>query len=77
MAEKNKKVATKRDQIKALSNLSIEELKKAALEDKKSLFKLRMQKATQQLTKMHLFKLTRRHLAQIKTILTQKNSAQG
>ncbi len=35
-------------------------------------FNLRMQKATGQLSKPHLFKLARRNIARIKTILAEK-----
>jgi large subunit ribosomal protein L29 len=44
------------------------ELQKALAEQ----FKLRVQLATGQLTQLHLLKQTRRQIARIKTVLTQK-----
>ncbi len=40
-------------------------------------FNLRMQKATGQLSKPHLFKLARRNIARIKTILAEKVGSQS
>lgn len=58
--------------METLSAKSVEELKKERLELRKAQFNLRMQKATGQLEKPHLFKETRKQIAQINTVLAQK-----
>ena len=58
--------------METLSAKSVEELKKERLELRKAQFNLRMQKATGQLAKPHLFKETRKQIAQINTLLAQK-----
>ncbi|KZS23723.1 50S ribosomal protein L29 [Wohlfahrtiimonas chitiniclastica] len=55
-----------------LSAKSVDELKKERLELRKAQFNLRMQKATGQLEKPHLFKAVRKQIAQINTVLAQK-----
>lgn len=70
MANKQKKDASS---LSSLRTLSIEELKKDLLESTKDQFKLRMQKVVRQLEKIHLLKQTRRRIAQIKTLLSEKN----
>lgn len=58
--------------METLSAKSVEELLKERLELRKAQFNLRMQKATGQLEKPHLFKETRKQIAQINTFLAQK-----
>jgi len=57
---------------KDLREKSAEELQSALGEEQETQFKLRMQQATGQLTETHQVKKTRRNIARIKTILTQK-----
>ena len=54
---------------------SPEDLNKELLELRKSQFSLRMQIATQQLTKTSEVARVKREIAQLKTILTEKASA--
>ena len=54
---------------------SPEDLNKELLELRKAQFSLRMQIATQQLTKTSEVARVKREIAQLKTILTQKASA--
>lgn len=54
--------------IESIRSLSQEEIENQILETKKEMFALRMQKATKQLEKPHLFKHTRRKLAQLLTV---------
>jgi len=51
---------------------SVEELNAQLLELLHDQFKLRMQKATGQLTQNHLLKQVRRDVARVKTVLTEK-----
>jgi large subunit ribosomal protein L29 len=55
-----------------LRSKSVEELNQALLSQLEAQFKLRMQKSTGQLTQTHLLKQTRRDIARIKTVLTEK-----
>ncbi|AMX01593.1 50S ribosomal protein L29 [Microbulbifer thermotolerans] len=55
-----------------LREKSVEELNQELLNQLEAQFKLRMQKSTGQLTQTHLLKQTRRDIARIKTVLTQK-----
>jgi large subunit ribosomal protein L29 len=55
-----------------LREKSVDELKAALGEELKSQFKLRMQHATGQLNESHKVKETRRNIARIKTLLTEK-----
>ena len=55
-----------------LREKSVEELKAALGDELKSQFKLRMQHATGQLNESHKVKETRRNIARIKTLLTEK-----
>jgi len=55
-----------------LREKSAEELNTELLEQLESQFKLRLQKNTGQLEQSHLLKLTRRNIARIKTVLTEK-----
>jgi large subunit ribosomal protein L29 len=60
---------------KELSAKSVSELNSLKLEILREQFNLRMQKGTGQLAKNHLFKVARRNLARIETILKQKVGA--
>jgi len=55
-----------------LRDKSVEELQAALGDELKQQFKLRMQLSTGQLNESHLVKSTRRNIARIKTVLTQK-----
>ena len=55
-----------------LNKKSAEELNKELLVQLEEQFKYRMQKATGQLNQTHLLKQTRKNIARIKTLLTQK-----
>lgn len=55
-----------------LREKSVEELNQELLTQLEAQFKLRMQKSTGQLTQTHLLKQTRRDIARIKTVLTEK-----
>ena len=51
---------------------SVDELKKERLELYREQFNLRMQKATGQLEKSHLFKKVRRNIARINVVMHEK-----
>ena len=55
-----------------LRQKNAEELKQERLELLREQFNLRMQKATGQLSKSHLFKQVRRDIARINTVLNEK-----
>ncbi len=55
-----------------LRELSAEELQSRLEDNLKDQFTYRMQKATGQLGQTHLLKQTRRDIARIKTVLTEK-----
>lgn len=55
-----------------LRNLTTDELNDELLELRKSQFKLRMKKAGGTLDKQHHVTLTRRAIARVKTIMTEK-----
>ena len=55
-----------------LREKSVDELKAALGDELKSQFKLRMQHATGQLNESHKVKETRRNIARIKTVISQK-----
>lgn len=57
---------------KELREKSLDELKAELQKAFVDQFKLRVQKATGQLTQWHLLKQTRRHIARVKTVLQQK-----
>ncbi len=57
---------------KELQGQSVEQLKEALLDLREGQFKLRMGKATGQLTQTHLLKQSRRDIARVKTVLTEK-----
>ncbi len=54
---------------------SVEELKQELLALLREQFNLRMQRATGQLGKPHLFKQGRRNIARVKTVLAEKAGA--
>tara|TARA_B100000446_G_scaffold77672_1_gene73650 strand:+ start:7271 stop:7462 length:192 start_codon:yes stop_codon:yes gene_type:complete len=58
-----------------LREKSVEELNAELLKQLEEQFKLRMQASTGQLNQTHLLKQTRRDIARIKTVLTQKAGA--
>ena len=57
---------------KDLREKSVEELQSTLGEEQEAQFKLRMQQATGQLTETHKVKETRRNIARLKTVITQK-----
>jgi large subunit ribosomal protein L29 len=57
---------------KDLREKSVEELQATLGEEQEAQFKLRMQQATGQLTETHKVKDTRRNIARLKTVITQK-----
>ena len=57
---------------KAVSSLSLEELKTKETDLQAQLFKLKMQKTTGQLANTALIRLTRKELARVKTYQTAK-----
>lgn len=61
--------------IQDLRNLSDQEVEDQVQALKRQLFELRMQKATRQTVKPHLFKQTRHQLAQIMTIEWERKAA--
>jgi large subunit ribosomal protein L29 len=58
--------------VQELRGKSVDELNAEVQKALAAQFKLRVQKATGQLTQMHLLKQTRRDIARIKTVLAQK-----
>lgn len=60
-----------------LKDKSVDELNEELLKQLKEQFRLRMQKSTGQLNETHLLKQTRRDIARIKTVLTQKAGEQA
>ena len=58
--------------VKELKELDVAGLKKELNEQGEALFKLRLQKATQQLHNTNQIRNTRHEIARIKTILAQK-----
>jgi len=60
-------------ELKELRQKSAEELNTELLNLRKEQFNLRMQRGTGQLTQTHQMKRVRREIAQIKTLLTDKN----
>lgn len=57
---------------KDLREKSVDELKTILGQEQEAQFKLRMQQATGQLTETHKVKQTRRNIARLKTVITQK-----
>ncbi len=60
-----------------LQNKSYEELGKELLDLRKEQFNLRMQLGTGQLTRVHQFKVNRKNIARVKTLMNQKSSEKG
>lgn len=60
---------------KDLRKLSLDELSKAELEQKREQFNLRMARAQGQLTQTHEMRVVRRALARIKTVIGEKSKA--
>jgi large subunit ribosomal protein L29 len=58
-----------------LRTKSVLQLQQQLVELFKEQFKLRMQKNTEEMTKMHMFKKIRRNIARVKTILKEKEKA--
>lgn len=58
--------------VKELREKSVDELNAELQKALADQFKLRVQKATGQLTQHHLLKQSRREIARVKTVLTQK-----
>lgn len=59
---------------KELNEKTVEELNAELVNQLTAQFKLRMQKSTGQLNQTHLLKQTRKDIARIKTVLSQKTS---
>jgi large subunit ribosomal protein L29 len=57
---------------KDLREKSVDQLQSTLGEEQEAQFKLRMQQATGQLTETHKVKETRRNIARLKTVITQK-----
>ena len=57
---------------KDLREKSVDELKTTLVQQQEVQFKMRMQQATGQLTETHKVKQTRRNIARLKTVITQK-----
>ena len=58
--------------VQELRDKSVDELKAEVQKALAGQFKLRVQKATGQLTQTHLLKQTRREIARLKTVLSEK-----
>ncbi len=61
--------------VSELRQKTVEDLQKELLESLREQFNLRMQRATGQLSKPHLFREVRRNIARIKTIIGEKTGA--
>ena len=62
--------------IEELRNKTTEELNKELLDLRKEQFNLRMQRGVGQATRVHQFKLNRKNIARVKTIMNEKKSAE-
>lgn len=60
--------------VEELRSKSVKELGTELLELRKEQFNLRMQKGVGQATRVHLFKLNKRNIARVKTIITEKQA---
>jgi large subunit ribosomal protein L29 len=60
--------------MKAIKNLSVDELKSKARELEAALFQLRMKKVTGQLSNVNEIWKSRKELARVKTLASQKNT---
>ena len=61
--------------VKDLNTKSVDELAQALVEDKKELFNLRFQNATNQLENTSRIKEVRKNIARIQTVITEKANA--
>ena len=61
--------------VKDLNTKSVDELAKALVEDKKELFNMRFQNATNQLENTSRIKEVRKNIARIQTVITEKANA--
>ncbi len=60
--------------VEELRSKSVKELGAELLELRKEQFNLRMQKGVGQATRVHLFKLNKKNIARVKTIITEKQA---
>ena len=60
--------------VEELRSKSIKELGSELLELRKEQFSLRMQKGVGQASRVHQFKLNRRNIARVKTIMNEKSA---
>ncbi len=60
--------------VEELRSKSVKELGAELLELRKEQFNLRMQKGVGQATRVHQFKLNKRNIARVKTIITEKQA---
>jgi len=61
--------------VKEYKDKSEADLKQELLNLRKEQFNLRMQRGAGEMSKPHLFKIARRNIARIKTILTEKQNS--
>ena len=62
---------------KELQNKTHEELNKELLDLRKEQFNLRMQMGTGQMARVHQFKINRKNIARVKTLMNQKLTEKG
>jgi len=67
----------KKKEITELRKKSVDDLKKRVIELKRELMNLRFQKSSGELEKTHRFRIARREVASIKTIIGAKQTAQS
>ncbi len=60
--------------VEELRSKSVKELGAELLELRKEQFNLRMQKGVGQASRVHMFKLNKRNIARVKTIITEKQA---
>ncbi len=60
--------------VEELRSKSVKELGDELLELRKEQFNLRMQKGVGQATRVHLFKLNKKNIARVKTIMNEKTA---
>lgn len=58
--------------VEELRSKSVQELGSELLELRKEQFNLRMQKAVGQASRVHLFKINKKNIARVKTIMNEK-----
>ncbi len=66
----------KKDFLVSLKDLSVVDLKNKVLELSDELLKLRFKQAVSQLDKTHQFSEVRKKIAQVNTVISQKNNAE-